>query len=158
MIDTRFYISRGPLSLADVIDGLAATLPDAKFRDEEISSGAVLAESQPGQICFLDNKRRKDDALTAKATACFVTERLADIVGGQHIIPIVTKTPRAHFARAMAKLGARKTLANSEGEAKIAKSAKVHSSAIIGAGAIIGDGVEIAPYAIIGPGVEIGAR
>ena len=158
MIDTRFYISRGPLSLADVIDGLAATLPDAKFRDEEISSGAVLAESQPGQICFLDNKRRKDDVLTAKATACFVTEQLAEFVGAQHIIPIVTKTPRAHFARAMAKLAARKTLVNSEGEAKIAKSAKVHSSAIIGAGAIIGDGVEIAPYAIIGPGVEIGAR
>lgn len=158
MIDTRFYISRGPLSLADLIEGLAASLPDAKFGEEVISSGAALADSKPDQICFLENKRHKDQALTAKATACFVTERLAERVGAQHIIPIVTKTPRAHFARAMERLATRKTLAASEGEAKIAKSARVHSSAIIGAGAVIEDGAEISPYAIIGPGVHIGAE
>jgi len=158
MIDTRFYISRGPLTLADLIEGLAAQLPDAKFADEEIVSGGVLAESQPGQICFLDNKRHKEKALTAKATACFVTERLADIVGAQHIIPIVTKTPRAHFARAMELLAARKTMSASEGVSKISKTARVHSSAIIGEGAVIDDGAEISPYAVIGPGVHIGAN
>ena len=158
MIDTRFYIPRGPLTLAELIDGLAASLPDAKFGDEMISSGAILAESQAGQICFLDNKRHKDQAATAKATACFVTERLAELVGAQHIIPIITKSPRAHFARAMERLATRKTLASSEGAAKIAKTAKVHSSAVIGAGAIIEEGVEISPYAIIGPGVQIGAN
>lgn len=158
MIDTRFYISRGPLSLSELIDGLAANLPDPKFGEDMISSGAILAESNPEQICFLDNKRHKDQALTAKATACFVTERLADVVGAQHIIPIVTKTPRAHFARAMERLAVRKTMAASEGAAKIAKTAKVHSSAVIGAGAVIEDGAEISPYAIIGPGVHIGAN
>lgn len=158
MIDTRFYISRGPLSLVDIIAGLAAELPDAKFGEEIISSGAILSASQPGQICFLDNKRHKDQALTARATACFVTEQLAELVGKQHIIPIVTKTPRAYFARAMERLATRKTLASSEGSAKIAKTAQVHSSAIIGAGAVIEDGVEIAPYAVIGPGVHIGVN
>lgn len=157
MIDTRFYISRGPLTLADLIDGMAAELPDAKFGEEEVSSGGVLSDSQPGQICFLDNKRHKEQALTAKATACFVTERLSGVIGEQHIIPIVTQTPRAHFARAMQKMASHKTLATSEGDARIAKSAKVHSSAVIGAGAIIEENVEIAPYAIIGPGVHIGA-
>jgi len=158
MIDTRFYIPRGPLSLAVLIEGLAAELPDAKFGDEYISSGAILANSQPGQICFLDNKRHKGKALTAKATACFVTERLAEVIGAQHIIPIVTKTPRAHFARVIERLATRKTLAATDGAAKIAKSAKVHSSAIIGAGAVIEEGVEVSPYAIIGPGVHIGAN
>ena len=158
MIDTRFYISYGPLSLADLIEGMAAELPDAKFGEEMISSGAILANSQAKQICFLDNKRHKDQALTAKATACFVTARLAEVVGAQHIIPIISKTPRAHFARAMERLAIRKTLVSSEGAAKIAKSAKVHSSAIIGADAVIEDGVEISPYAIIGPGVQIGAN
>ncbi len=157
MIDTRFYISHGPLTLADVIEGLAAELPDAKFGDEKVSSGGILSKSQPGQICYLDNKRHKEQTVTAKATACFVTERLADIIGAQHIIPIVTKTPRAHFARVMQKLASRRTLATSEGDAKIAKSANIHSSAIIGAGAVIEGGVDIAPYAIIGPGVHIGA-
>lgn len=157
MIDTRFYISRGPFPLSELIEGLAAELPDPKFGEEEVSSGALLSQSQPGQICFLENKRLKEQALTAKATACFVTERLAETVGAQHIIPIVTKTPRAHFARAMNKLASQKTLSTSEGEAKIAKTASVHSSAVIGAGAVIDEGVDIAPYAIIGPGVHIGA-
>ena len=157
MIDTRFYILHGPFSLADLIEGLAVELPDPKFGEEDVSSGGILSESLPGQICFLDNKRHKEQLLTAKATACFVTEHLADIVGAQHIIPIVTKTPRAHFARAMKRIASRKTLAMSEGDAKIAKSAKVHNSAIIGAGAVIQEDAEIAPYAIIGPGVHIGA-
>ena len=157
MIDTRFYISRGPFTLAELIEGFSAELPDAKFGDEEVSSGGILSESRPGQICFLDNKRHKEQALTAKATACFVTERLADVIGAQHIIPIVTKTPRAHFARAIQKMASRKILATSKGEAKIAKLANVHSSAIIGAGAVIEEGAEIGPYAIIGPGVHIGA-
>ena len=157
MIDTRFYISHGPFALADLIEGFSAELPDAKFGDEEVSSGGILSESRPGQICFLDNKRHKEQALTAKATACFVTERLADVIGAQHIIPIVTKTPRAHFARAMEKLAIPKRLASSEGNAKIAKSANIHSSAVIGAGAVIDENAEIAPYAIIGPGVHIGA-
>ena len=158
MFDTRFYIPRGPLSLAELIEGFAAELPDAKFEDEMISSGAILSQSQPGHICFLDNKRHKDQALTAKATACFVTERLAETIGAQHIIPIITKTPRAHFARAIERLAVSKNLSSSEGAAKIAKSAKIHSSVVIGAGAIIEEGVEIGPYTVIGPGVHIGAN
>jgi len=158
MIDARFYIPHGPFTLTDIVEGMAAELPDPKFGEEEISSGAILSESLASQICFLDNKRHKDQVLTAKATACFVTERLAEIIGAQHIIPIVTKTPRAHFARAMQKMASRKTLAKSEGETKIAKTAHIHSSAIIGAGAVIEEGAEIAPYAIIGPGVHIGSN
>ncbi len=158
MLDTCFYISRGPLSLAALAEGLQTTLPEGALAEEMISGGAQLGTSKPGDISFLDNKRRKDQAQTAKATACFVTERLADIVGARHIIPIISKTPRAHFARAMCKLVSRKTLISEQGEAKIATTANVHKSAIIGAGAVIGDSVQIEPYAVIGPGVEIGAN
>jgi len=158
MLDIRFYNSHGPFPLSVLLEGLNAQLPDAKFGEEMISVGAALTNSLPGNICFFENKRRKDQALTAKATACFVTKPLASIIGEQHIIPIVTKTPRAHFARAMAKLVSVKSLANTEGDSKIANSAQVHKSAIIGAGAIIEDDVEVAPYAVIGPGVKIGAR
>lgn len=157
MLDARFYTARGPFSLADLLEGLAAELPDPKFGEEMISAASALADSKAGQISFLDNKRRKDQAETAKATACFVTERLASVIGEKHIIPIVSKTPRAHFARVAAKLASPKTLASESGKAKIAKSAKVHRSAVIGAGAVIEDGAEIAPYAVIGPGVHIGA-
>ena len=88
MIDTRFYIPHGPFTLAELTEGMTAELPDATFGDEDVSSGGILSKSLPGQICFLDNKRHKEQALTAKATACYVTERLADIIGAQHIIPV----------------------------------------------------------------------
>jgi len=158
MLDARFYIANGPFSLAELTQDLAAELPDAKFADEMIFTASMLSNSQPGQLCFLDNKRHKSQADTAKATACFVTERLASIVGQQNIIPIVTKTPKAHFARALDKLITRRILGEAMGDASIAKSANVHKSAVIGAGAVIGEDVTIAPYAVIGPGVEIGAR
>jgi len=158
MLDTRFYINKGPFSLAELIEGLDVELPDAKFADEMILSVSKLSTSQPGQICFLDNKRHKSQADTATATACFVTERLASIVGQKNIIPVVTKTPRAHFARALEKLVKLRTLTIADGDVKIAKTANIHSSAVIGAGAIIGENVTISPYAVIGPGVEIGAR
>ncbi len=158
MLDARFYIANGPFSLAELTQDLAAELPDAKFADEMIFTASMLSNSQPGQLCFLDNKRHKSQADTAKATACFVTERLASIVGQQNIIPIVTKTPKAHFARALDKLITRRILGETMGDASIAKSANVHKSAVIGAGAVIGEDVTIAPYAVIGPGVEIGAR
>jgi len=157
MIDTRFYIAHGPFSLAVLTDGVSVETLDPKFADEMISSANPLGISTVGDISFLENKRHKAQADTAKATACFVTERLAETVGSRHIIPIISKTPRGHFARVLSRLVTRRTLSSEKGEAKVAKTAKVHASAVIGAGAIIGGGVEIGPYVVIGPGVQVGA-
>ena len=101
MLDTRFYKANGPISISELINGLDVELPHEKFADELISGGAMLSASEPGHICFLDNKRYKSQVDTAKATACFVPEKIADIVGHKHIIPIISKTPKAHFGRAM---------------------------------------------------------
>ena len=157
MIDTRFYIAHGPLSLSVLTEGLNIEPLDSKFADEMISGANPLGGSAVGDITFLENKRHKTQAETAKATACLVSERLAETVGACHIIPIISKTPRGHFARIVSRLVTRRTLSSETGDAKIAKTAKVHASAVIGSGAIIGDGVEVEPYSVIGPGVQIGA-
>ena len=158
MIDSRFYKSIGTFSLSELIDGLAVELPDAKFADEEISGASALATSTAGQISFLEKKKHGEQAITAKATACFVPEKLAEIVGGRQIIPLVTSTPRAHFARCLNKLVAPLGSHETGVKPKISKTAQIHPTVIMGDGVIIEDDVTIMPYAIIGAGVHIGKR
>ena len=133
-------------------------MPDEKFGEEIISSCANLASSEPSQISFLENKRHKDQVVTASATACFVPEKLAQIVGDRHIIPITSKSPKAHFARCLNKMVSPILLGEGGENPIIAKTAEIHPTSIIGKGAIIEDGVIVSPYAIIGPGVHIKAR
>jgi len=156
VLDDRFYVSHGPLNISDIIEGLEVTLPDPKFLDEVITHAAQLCGAAPQSLVFLSSKKALAQLETCKATACFVTEELSAHVGAKHIIPIISKTPRAHFARAMSRLGRLKTMNASEGTAKISSSAQVDKSAIIGAGAIVADGVIIGPNCVIGPAVEIG--
>ena len=158
MLDARFYSANGPFSLAELIAGLDVELPDAKFADEQILSAATLSLSKPGQICFLDNKRHRNQVDTAMATACFVPEKLAEFIGAKHIIPLISSSPRAHFGRVLAKLVSQIEFTDSTDEIKVSKSAKVHPTAVLGKGALIDNEAVIAPYAIIGPGVHIGPR
>ncbi len=157
MLDTRFYKANGPFSLSDLIDGLDVELPHEKFADELIHSGSMLSVSVPGQISFLGSKRHKSQVDTARATACFVQKNNAEIVGNKHIIPLISKTPKAHFGRVMKKLVSPLYLHSTKGASTIAQSASVHATAVLGAGVIIEENVVISPYAVIGPGVQIGA-
>lgn len=156
MLDSRFYFSYGPLTLADVIEGLEAKLPDPKFLDEIITHVSSLSGSVPGSITFLASKKSVVSLENCKATACFVTEDLAGLVGARHIIPLITKKPRAALARTMLRLGDLKTFHNSDGTAHISASANVHKTAVIGAGAVIDAGTIVGPNTSIGPGVAIG--
>lgn len=157
MLDPRFYKANGPISLSELIDGLDVDLAHEKFSDELITGGAILAGSKAGHICFFNNKRHISQVETAKATACFVPERMADILGQKHIIPIISKTPKAHFGRVIKTLVTSLDLHTAKGVPTVAKSANVHATAILGAGAVIGEDVVVSPYAVIGPGVHVGA-
>jgi len=156
MVDQKFYRSLGPLSLEALIDGLAVDPPPGSLIDEEIFSASGLSGSEAGQVCFIDNKRRKSQLESACATACLTTDKLSEFVIKRHIIPLISKTPRAHFARIVSKLVEERDPSES-GMAKISKTARVHKTAVIGADAVIEDDVDIGPYVIIGPGVHIGA-
>jgi len=37
VLDDRFYVQRGPLTIEDIIEGLEVSLPDPKFLDETIT-------------------------------------------------------------------------------------------------------------------------
>ncbi len=152
MIDPRFYTVRGSLSLAQLTEGLNVDL-EPHFIDEMINMPSALANAKPGDLTFLQDKRRTADLENAKATACLVTARLAPLVAEKRIIPIITTSPRAHFARMSEKLIALtgKTVTND-----ISASATIHPSAIIGQGVHLGEHVEIGPFAVVNSGVSIG--
>ena len=156
MLDDRFYTSKGPLTLQDIIEGLEVTLPDPKFLDETITHPARLGGAAPGSLVFLENKKHLAELDTCKATACFVNEALSSHVGARHVIPIISKTPRAHFARAMMRLAEFRPL-SSAGTSEISASAQVHQSAVLGSNVVIGSHVLISPNVVIGNGVTIGA-
>jgi len=158
MIDSRFYDLTGPILLGDLLDELRVEpLPNENFLDEKILSPSDLEFAKPGQISFLASAKHKSALDKSEATACFVSEKFASDLGRRKIIPIITKTPRAHFARAMRRLIRQKTFGGEEAYQK-ASSAQIHSSAVIGADVRIGENVIIGPYTVIGPGVHIGDR
>lgn len=152
MFDPRFYTLKGSQTLAHLIEGLDLEL-EPHFYDEKIEAPSALANAKVGALSFLQDKRRKSDLDTSKATACLVTERLASIVGERKIIPIISSAPRAHFARMCEKL----ISSDSEQmEQDISPEAEIHPTAIIGPGVNLAKGVKIGPYAVLNHGVSVG--
>lgn len=152
MFDPRFYTLKGPLSLANLIEGLDVEL-EPHFYDEEIKAPSALANAEVGALSFLQDKRRKSDLEGSKATACLVTDRLAPAVGEQKIIPILSASPRAHFARMCEKLVSAETQNKDQ---NISSEAEVHPTAIIGPGVHLAKGVKIGPFSVLGHGVSVG--
>lgn len=151
MFDPRFYTLKGPQSLNYLIEGLNVSL-EPHFYDEKIEAPSALANAEVGALSFFQDKRRKFELETSKATACLVTERLAPIVGEKKILPIISPTPRAHFARMCEKLVSSDTKIL---EQDISEEAEIHPTAIIGVGVRIAKGVKIGPYSIVGHGVSL---
>ncbi|WP_371397989.1 UDP-3-O-(3-hydroxymyristoyl)glucosamine N-acyltransferase [Fretibacter rubidus] len=156
MIDPRFYSVKGPLCLGHLLDGLAVDTPDPKFNDVMITAPSALAGSKTGDITFLGSKKNLPQLDKSKASACFVTEDLAPMVGARHILPIISKHPRAHFSRTIDRLVVPHPTRGIG--VTIHPNANIHATAVIGDGAAIEEGAVIGPYAVIGAGVHIGAN
>lgn len=154
MIDLQFYTVRPPFSLIELADRFNVELPSDGLADEKISAPADLGTSHPGDVAFFSNKRLKDQLLTAKATACLTTEKLAPLVSEAGIVAIVTKDPRAAFAKLSGEMVAEG--AASLGESTIDPSAEIHPSAVIGEGVTIGARTRIGANCVIQDGVVLG--
>lgn len=157
MADPRFYTSHGPARLGDLISGLDIEGLSPGFSDEIIEAAAGLAGSLPGQISFFGHKKHAAQIETARATACLVPDDLADKIGAENIIPLISKSPRAHFGRIISKLVQDITLSETGELDPGTYGPGLHKTAIISKTATLEAGVEIGPYTVIGPGVHIGA-
>ncbi len=159
MIDPHIYaLKDGGISLADLCATLGLDAPEGSFADAVIIAPASLDTARTGEIAFLANRKAASALDGSQATACFVTEKLAPLVGEQRIIPIITPTPKYHLCEATRLL-----VSERADGAQINPSASVHPTAIIGPGVIIEADVSIGPncvitHAVVGEGTTIKAN
>ena len=153
-MDPQFYALKGQLTLAELVEGLHVEL-DPHFYEEIIFAPSKLTSAKAGQVSFFQDKRRASDLKYCEATACFVTKSLAPYLGDKHIIPIISATPRAHFARACQKLVS--TFSNTTPPI-IPQSASIDQTAVISPGVTLGENIRIGAYSVIGQGVSIGSN
>ena len=153
-VEEQFYKCLGPFNLVELLDGLDVSIPEGQFCDIEIVNAAPVNKAQSGEISYFEGKKNSLEAIELGAEACLVSAELAALAGRQNTLAIISKTPRADFARILSKLYVPLELVEASHDrftdVKIAKSAVISQSAKIGAGTVIG------PNSVIGPGVEIG--
>ena len=154
MIDENFYSLRPPISLSELASDFGLELPIQGAGDEIIELPSALSVSQPGSVTFFSNKRLKDQLKTARATACLTTKALEPSVSKTGMIALVTKNPRATFARISSKMVA---LGKAELDSSdIHETAEIHPTAIIGKNVTIGAETKIGAHCIIEDCVTIG--
>lgn len=158
MIDPRFHVPLGPLSLGELIRDGGGELADPKLADLPIMSCAPLDAAGPGDVAFCETLKGDGPILT-RASACWVrSDHVGRLPAG--VAAIVARTPRGCFAKASAKLFSLRThpadSALIHAEAVIQPGVTLSPAVVIGPGAVIGEGTRIGPGTVIGPGVEIG--
>jgi len=144
MIDTTFYINKGPLSLKQVAEITGATISDASKEDVKVRDIATMEKAQAGEICFFYDKKAKEKGTKIKATACITTEELQSFVP-ENVIKLLSDNPKLAFYKL--------NLAMYEEKKKhsfVADSAKISSSAQLGDNCSVGENVVIEDDVIIG--------
>ena len=146
MSDERFYHKLGPLALDHLLDGLDVELPEGQFCDMKIDDAASFNQAKAHHITYLTAKGAKTNPENCQAGVCLVSEEMAALVGAQNALAVISKNPRADFAKILPRLYKIKPY-----------SIKSQSdTAFIDETAIIGAGTKIDPNVVIGPDVVIG--
>ena len=145
MIDPHIYATKeGGLSLADLCAQLGLDAPDGSYAEAVVTMPAALSDAPTGSLTFLASRKAADQLENCQATACFVSEKFAPLVGAARIIPIITPTPKYHLCEATRLL-----VSEREVGARIDPSASIHPSAVIGPGTIIGARTTIGPNSVV---------
>lgn len=160
--DPRFFETLAPVGLAALAEETGARVDaSAAPGGLEIAGAAILSRAEAGEVSFFSDRKLADEARASKAGACFVTEKLAELLPAG-CAALVTPAPHAAWSMTAQRLHRPRRLDPAapavHPDAMIEDGALIGHGAVIGAGAQIGAGAEIGPYAVIGPGVAIGRR
>ncbi len=162
MVDSRFFTSRGPFTLADIAERTGSSLSNAASGDVSITGVASLETAGDGDISFLIDKKRLKDFQSSNAVACFVSaDSVDDAPTGMAVL--INKDPRLAFAIVSTMLfpeaeadGQISASANIAPSAEIGEGTTVEPGAVIEAGASVGSGCIIGANSVIGPNVVLG--
>ena len=155
MPDVRFYEDLGPVSLADLAKLTGSLL--VGDGSVAIRTVAPLSKAGEGAVTFLSDRRYAAELKATKASACFLTEAVAD-QAPKGCAALVTPLPQAAWATASAALHRPRVHAGEavHPSAELEEGVVLSPGAVVGPGAKIGRGTVVGPNAVVGPGVAIG--
>ncbi len=174
MVDGRFYNSKGPFLLEDILKASASFLDGELVFPPEIQKKSVqdvapLEEALEGEITFCSGKKYEELLALTKASFCFLPKELKDHIPPS-VIALYTSSPLRAFSAVSHLLypDTRRLPQDQEtqqrGEVFVHPSASLGKDVILGpgaivqSGAVVGDGVHIGAYSIIGQNVIIGEK
>ena len=163
MVDSRFFTSVGPFSVAALTEKIAIEKHDS---DSELSGLASLAEAGPKELSFFSNIKLKDELTATRATAVLVKAEHAEFVpaGGLALLcddpyrsmADATKLFFPEAGQGRPPNAVQGAAENVHPEAVLGDNVTLEPNVVIGAGAEIGDGSYIGANAHIGHGVVLG--
>ena len=155
MVDTKFYLAKQNVTLAEVAEVTSAVLTDQTKAGETIKSLATMNSATGEDICFFYDRKSKEKAGQMKAKACVTTEDLKAFLPAG-VIVLISNDPKVAFVKLNEYMYAeKKPEAGIDATAKIAASAKIGSGCFIGAHVVIGENAEIGDNCVIEPNVVI---
>lgn len=144
MIDTTFYINKGPFSLQQIAEITGAELVDISLAQILIKDIASMEKAGNEEICFFYDKKAKEKASKIKATACITTKELENFVP-EGVAKLISDNPKLAFLKLNIAMYAEKMH-----DAHIASSAKISPSAKLGVNCYVGENVVIEDDVVIG--------
>ena len=144
MVDTRFFIHNGAMTIAEIAKACGAELQTAGKEEILIKDINTLAAAGSDEICFFYDRKKKSAGAEIKAAACITTAELMPFVA-EGVAILIVDDPKLAALKLKEAMYAEKRPA-----AGIAATAVVHPTAEIG------EGCSIADYAVIGANVKIG--
>jgi len=155
MVDTAFYINKGPLTLQKIAELTGAKLTDESKSSTVIHNIAVMGKGSVGDICFFYDKKAKEKAMHIKATACITTEELAPLVPDTVIKLISSDAKKAFLKLNMAMYDEKSRGLGISQTAKISPKAKLGKNCVVGENVVIEDNVVIGDDCVIEHGAVI---
>ena len=153
MIDLRFYVACGPVSVADLAD-VAPIRGDA---GKMIKGLSAVDQAGPDDLAYFDG----NGAPSGNAGALIVRAAIADKAPTGATL-IFADNPRAHFARSAHKIAVDRPFQDDgvavSPLARIEEGVRLAPGVVVAPGAEIGAESVIGPNTVVGPGVAIGRR
>lgn len=150
MVDSRFFVNRGPLSAGEIAAATGTSLADKETQGYILNDVAPLDRATKTDVSFFDNVKYLDQFAHSNAGLCFVRAKYADKAPAG-MIALITEDPYRCYA-----LTAQRFYAEEKKPAGIAPGAQVAASAQLGEGVSIGSGAVIGEQVVIGAHTSIG--
>ena len=164
MADPRFYVNRGPYTLAEICTKAGVGLPAGADGAAKIDDLASLSGAAATHLTFFTGGDAGAEFSRTAAGFCFVAAKRGKAAEAPaHLVTIPCASVQHAFAAAANLFYPESNLQGwSQQRMPIDPSAEIGEDVVLGPGVVvgpraqIGDGTRIAPNTVVGPGVAIG--